>query len=118
LAAFRTLRLRQSFQRPYGKKFVAAGVATKRRKTEQTSDGAQRSRHMFGRNSLQIEIAADGAMGIAPVAYGQWASAEAQLAVQTSPGNEADNATSNIWKAVAPGAAAGKRVAGWAGNHR
>jgi hypothetical protein len=55
---------------------------------------------MFGRNSLQIEIAADGAMGIAPVAYGQWASAEAQLAVQTSPGNEADNAASSICKAV------------------
>jgi hypothetical protein len=69
LAVFRTFRLRQSFQRPYGKEFVATGVATKRRKTEQTSDGAQSSRHIFRRNPLEVEIAADGAMGVTPMTY-------------------------------------------------
>lgn len=106
LPVLRRFRRGQSFQRPDGKEFVAAGVATKRRKAEQAANEAKSSGHIFGRNPLDVEIAADGAMGVAQVTQRNGTGAEAQFALQATPGNEADDAAGNVGKPVSPGATA------------
>ncbi len=79
---------------------MAAGVTSKGRETEQAANHAKGSMHIFGRNPLELEIAADGAMGIAQVTDGKRPSAEAQLALEATPRNEADDAVGNVRKAL------------------
>jgi hypothetical protein len=96
---------------------MAARLAAKRRKSQQAADGAHHSWNVLGRNSLQIEIATNGAVGEFGMAERDRTRAEAGLTMIAAPGNQPDEPIREVRKPAPPRATAIRGMAGGAINH-
>ncbi|HLK03320.1 MAG TPA: hypothetical protein VKT53_02690 [Candidatus Acidoferrum sp.] len=98
------------FNRTNGKEFVAARLTAKGGEPEQTADCAHEAGNVFRRDALEVEIAADGAVSVAPVVLGHGAGAKTMFAFVTAPWHEASNAINVVVDPATPRAAASRRM--------
>lgn len=100
-----------------GEKFVSAGYAAVGRHSEQALEECEEAGDVFGGDTLEIVIAADGAVSAKFGGERNEARAEARSASRASPRQAADEGSGKISNSTSARAAAGRRIAGGA-NHR
>src|SRR5579859_6654950 len=93
-----------------GEKFMAAGFTSQGRQSENATEEAHWPRNVFRGDTLEVKIAANGAMGVFQQADGYGAGTEANAARGAAPGNQTNGTIGEIGKAVSPRAPASGRV--------
>lgn len=91
-----------------GEEFMAARLAAQGRQSEDAAEESHRSRNVFGRNTLQVKIATNSAMGVFPLAHWDRAGAETNATCGATPRYETGNGVRNVLEAAATGAPAGR----------
>lgn len=86
---------------------MAAGLATQGRQSENSADESHPSRNVFGRNTLEVKITTNSAMGVFPLTHWNRTGAETNATFATTPRDGTGDTVKKVLEASATRAPAG-----------